>query len=344
MRTLTVGFDVKSYDETGTAAATASAFHCEHNTVRLSGEELLGLFPAVLDATDHPTVDGTNTFMVARAARKLGLTVALSGLGADELFGGYASFSDVPRAVQTRQWLGWTRSLAAVALGHHSRASSKILEMMQRPPDLLQMYLLRRELFLPAERRAMQELPESSDPISGTPVAMLENIHTEAKGLDSFKANSLFELEIYMRHMLLRDADAFSMAAPLECRVPFLEHDLVQAVFAVPSAWKRNNGRPKPLLLDAVGAKLPPHVWQRPKQGFTFPWQDWLIPPSGALSAIALDAVHDRKTWQGIGVNPAGVSTIWERFARADQSISALQILALVVLRDYVVRHKLRLA
>jgi asparagine synthase (glutamine-hydrolysing) len=172
---------------------------------------------------------------------------------------------------------------------------------------------------------------------------MMETMHGRMQGLDSFEATSLCELEIYMRHMLLRDADVFSMAAALECRVPFLDHGLVRAVFSAPAAWKRNNGRPKPLLLDAVGPKLPSHVWQHRKQGFTFPWQSWLQPPAGPLSAMARDAVQDRAAWQAIGVSPEGVGDIWSRFARGDRSIAALQVLALVVLRDYVQRHKLSL-
>ncbi|HWZ46217.1 MAG TPA: asparagine synthase (glutamine-hydrolyzing) [Candidatus Saccharimonadales bacterium] len=343
MRTITVGFDIKNFDETGAASATASAFHCENNTVRLSGTELLGSFPSVLEATDQPTVDGTNTFIVSHAARKLGLTVALSGLGGDELFGGYASFHDVPRALRVRQWFGWTRPVAA-ALRGYGRASVKLHELLQRPADLLQTYLLHRELFLSAERRELQSLPDGSDSANGMPVAMLQHIYGRMKGLDAFTATSMFEIEIYMRHMLLRDADVFSMASPIECRLPFLDHELVQAVLAAPSSWKRMNGRPKPLLLDAVGPRLPSHVWQHPKQGFTFPWRSWLQPPSGALAQLALDAVHDQKVWREIGVNPEAVSGLWMRFVQADRTISALQILALVVLRDYVVRHKLRLA
>lgn len=343
LRAISIGFDVEEFDETAAAAVTASAFPCNHSIVHLSGAELLAAFPAVLQSTDQPTVDGTNTYVVSRVARQQGLTVALSGLGADELFGGYASFHDVPQALRMRQWFGWTGALMPSFL-RRNRSGAKLIEMLGRPPDLLQMYLLRRELFLSGERRTLHDLPQGSDPASGAPVSMLENMHAAARGLDGFDATSVFEQQIYMRHMLLRDADAFSMAAPIECRVPFLDHELMEAVLRVPSSWKRNNGRPKPLLLDAVGPKLPAQVWQRPKRGFAFPWRNWLQPPSGPLSQLALDAVNDQATWRDIGVNPAGVLDLWSRFARDDRSLSPLQILAVLVLRDYVVRHKLRAA
>jgi asparagine synthase (glutamine-hydrolysing) len=99
LRTISLGFDVSEFDETADAAATAAAFGTQHTSLKITGEQVLAALPDMLAATDQPTVDGMNTFIVSRAAHQAGLTVALSGLGGDELFGGYASFHDAPRAL-----------------------------------------------------------------------------------------------------------------------------------------------------------------------------------------------------------------------------------------------------
>jgi asparagine synthase (glutamine-hydrolysing) len=99
IQTVSIGFDQKEFDESEQAAAIARGFGTTHRNIHLKGDDVCADLPEVLAAMDQPTVDGFNTFFVSRAARRAGLTVALSGLGGDELFGGYASFRDVPRAV-----------------------------------------------------------------------------------------------------------------------------------------------------------------------------------------------------------------------------------------------------
>jgi len=343
LRTINVGFDVEGFDESGPAAATAAAFGSDHEVLRLTGPDVLAALPAALEAMDQPTVDGMNTYVVSQAARRAGLTVALSGLGGDELFGGYASFTDVPRAVALRRrfaWLPFTRLAGHIKRG---RLGPKLAEVLARPSDLLTMYLLRRELFLPHERRALHPLPATSDGETGLDLLLMADIRDRSAGLDDLNRISFFELELYMRHMLLRDADAFSMAAPIEYRVPFLDHQLVELVFSCPGSWKRPDLRPKPLLLDIAGSRLPAAVWQRPKRGFTFPWGTWFA-PGGALAPIASEAVHDSDTWRRLGLDPPAIVDIWKRFACGDSRVSPLQLLAFVTLRDFAVRHRLRAA
>jgi len=125
--------------------------------------------------------------------------------------------------------------------------------------------------------------------------------------------------------------------------VPFLDHVLVEAIFSLPGAWKKPDPRPKPLLVDMVGSNLPKAVWQRAKRGFALPWERW-FGPEGALFKVGRDAANDSKTWRDLGLNPGGVSRIWERFAKGDRRISALQPLAFVTLRDFSVRHRLSAA
>ena len=343
IRTLTVGFDSAAFDESAESRATAAAFAVDNQTIELSAAEILGGLDGGLAAMDQPTVDGLNTYFVSRAAREAGLTVALSGLGGDELFGGYASFLDVPRAVALRRSAFKSACARLGGSVFRTRFGAKLAETLNRPPEMLAMYLLRRELFLPGERRTLHPLPEGADAMTGLDCAMLDHIRTDAGKLDEINRVSLFEIRLYLRHMLLRDADGFSMAAPIEYRVPYLDHELVEAVFALPGAWKRPDPRPKPLLLDLVGSRLPEQVARRRKRGFTFPWGEWFR-DFGPLGALARDAAYDSATWRGLAIVPSAVSAIWQRFVSGDRAISPLQLLAFVALRDYAVRNRLRAA
>jgi asparagine synthase (glutamine-hydrolysing) len=345
LRTVSIGFDQPEFDETATAAAVARTLDTAHSSLRLTGADILDEFPQALAAVDQPTVDGFNTYFVSQATRRAGLKVALSGLGGDEIFGGYASFHDVPRAVRWRRRLKRfgliRRCLARMASQFGGRSAVKAAEVFKRKPCPLQMYFLRRELFLPAERRALLPLPESCDSFSGMSCNLMDNLTAEARGLDAVNQVSLFELSAYMRNMLLRDADVFSMAHGLELRVPLLDHQLVEQTVQIPGALKRPDPRPKPLLLDAVGRRLPKLVHHHPKQGFTFPWAAWL---RGPMKERAGRTVQNRDVWTALGMNPATPLRLWNRFLQEDRRLSALQILAFLVLEDFATRHGLKQA
>jgi asparagine synthase (glutamine-hydrolysing) len=338
LHTLTVGFDGGGDDESRAAAEAARAFGTEHRTMPLAGATVSAMLDEGLAAMDQPTVDGFNTYFVSRSARQAGLTVALSGLGGDELFGGYASFTDVPRVMALRQrpiarWVA-----GAVAPLIRNRFGAKLGEALRRDVYDLPLYLLRRELFLPGERRALQPLPPGADPVTGMDETVLDEVRRQARRLDGINRISLFELQLYMCNMLLRDSDAFSMAAPIEYRVPLLDHVLVEAVFALPGSWKKPDPRPKPLLIDLAGDRLPPAVWKRSKRGFAFPWGRWLA-AGGPLHERARDAVSDKARWSSLGMTPSAVVDVWSRFDRGDRRVSPLQVLAFVSMHDFAARH-----
>jgi asparagine synthase (glutamine-hydrolysing) len=346
LQTISIGFDQQEFDETDLASAVARELGASHQTLRLSGQDVLDDLPAVLEAVDQPTVDGFNTYFVSQAARRAGLKVALSGLGGDELFGGYASFRDVPRACRWRRRLRWIGPAGAVLgraleLMSGGRRGIKAAEMIQRPSAPLPLYLLRRELFLSSDRRACHSLPAGSDPHCGVPRAMVEDLVSRSRRLDLINQVSLFELEAYMGHMLLRDADVFSMRHGLELRVPLLDHQVVEQAAALPGRFKQPDPRPKPLLVDAVGARLPACVYSRPKKGFTFPWDAWL---RGPIRGRAARALQNQEVWSNLGLNPAAPAHLWDRFVSQDRRVAALQVLAFVVLEDYAKRLGLRRA
>jgi asparagine synthase (glutamine-hydrolysing) len=138
--------------------------------------------------------------------------------------------------------------------------------------------------------------------------------------------------------MLLRDSDVFSMAHGLELRVPLLDHEFVAATTNLPGAWKRPKQCPKPLLVDAVGQRLPRRVTTQKKRGFTFPWADWLRKD---LASVASDRLADRSIWLNIGFDASIPLAFWKRFQANDPAIGGSHILGLIVLADVAARQGL---
>jgi asparagine synthase (glutamine-hydrolysing) len=257
VRTFSLGFakndcSVEVVDERGLAAVVARHFSTDHHEIILSSDDFISGLLDFTDAIDQPSVDGLNTFMVARQARRHGLSVAMSGLGGDEIFAGYPVFQQAWRFQRKRkkrlhaaarlpwrllQRLGWER--ARFALGSE---------------DALSAY---RRLHSGCERMGSSILPgeENLDPVSQV---------------------SCLELRGYLLNTLLRDADAVTMHHALELRVPFLDHELVNLLLSLPSAYKFKKGMSKPLLVDAMGMRLPREILHAPKRGFELPIAQWL--------------------------------------------------------------------
>ena len=342
IRSICVGFDQPEFDETREAERVAKLLGTDHQNLRLDGQALATSVADVFTAADQPTVDGFNTYFVSRATRQAGLTVALSGLGGDELFGGYATFRDLPRAIRMSsiaRGLGPLRLVLANRASQlaRSRSALKLLELLRRS-GLASMYLLRRELFLPEERRALLPLPGGSDRVSGIPDEELRLLDAIAGAPDELNAISALEVSGYLRNMLLRDGDCFSMAVSLELRVPILDHRVVEAAMAMPGGWKRRDLRAKPLLQDAVGERMRALRLRRRKRGFTFPWERWLL---GPLAPAVEAAVRAADTWKALGISASAPIEFWTRFRNGDARVTALHIVALWMLAEYSSRNRL---
>jgi len=343
LRTVSIGFDQKESDESEEAASIAAQLGIRNEVVTLRAQSILADLDAVFAVMDQPTVDGFNTFFVSRAARQAGLKVALSGLGGDELFGGYASFRDVPRA-QKISWLARIAGIGRLVSATGRLLRSRFLWKAGRtgfyPPGFAGMYFLRRELFSTEDRLDLLGNPSRGiDPVTGAPLDLLETLTSQISTLDPENSVGLLEQQVYMRNMLLRDSDVFSMANGLEIRVPFLDQDLMRLVNPMPGIWKRPKPKPKALLVDAVGARFPKWILGRKKRGFTFPWNAWF---RGSMRGFARERL-DSNIWQKIQIPKNGVDKIWQRFEQKDPSVTALHVLALVSLAEMVERQKLSL-
>lgn len=280
LRTLTLGFDEfrgSPNDEALVAGRVASALGARHTTVRVTRTEFEAERERLLAAMDQPTIDGVNTYFVSRAAAAAGLKVALSGLGGDELFGGYPSFRQVPDLTRL------LRLFAAVP--HFGRAfrtvSAPLARRLGRPKaagviehgvSIPRAYLLRRALFMP------WELPRVMGPdlasIGLRELALEEELHSLVSGIQSpALAVMALEMSCYMRNQLLRDADWAGMAHSLEIRVPLVDVELFRRW--LPFA-KDCLPFDRQSLLEAAGPAIASIIGGRPKSGFSTPLARWL--------------------------------------------------------------------
>jgi len=285
LRTVTLGFEEYAgtpADEVPLAEAVARSYGAEHRTVRVGEAEFRGLLDGFLDAMDQPTLDGLNSYLVSRAAAHSGLKVALSGLGGDELFGGYPSFRDIPRLVGTLGPVPGTaalgRGLRAVAaplvarLGT-DRVPPKLAGLIEYGGDYAGAYLLRRGLFMPWELPGLLG-PDLARAGWGE-LRPLVGLRKTAEGLESPRLRvTALESSHYMRSQLLRDTDWASMAHSLEVRVPLVDWALLQRLAPVLAA---HPGVGKGTMAAAARPALPTEVTGRPKTGFTTPVRRWLV-------------------------------------------------------------------
>lgn len=359
LRTVSIGFDEPALDESSAAAEIAKRLGTSHHEVQVTQSAIEQVMASVLQTLDQPTVDAFNSHLVTGAAKDAGLKVALSGVGADELFGGYASFRDVPRALaflplaqRTPLWLqrGLRRParLAAKTLGgSHGRGLAKVFEVPRRG-DVVQLYLLRRELFFADQRRLLfadAVLDASCDQETGVQTTLLDEMNALTAPLEPLDQVSSLEVSLYLRHMLLRDADTMSMAHSLELRVPYLDRNVVQVATAARAAWRAPDPRLKPLLLDAARPHLPKGLdalsrGLQAKRGFTLPWDRWL---RGSLNQRVREIFADGQSWSRLGMRPNAALAMLAAFDRGDPAVSALQIVALWVVSDFAQRHGLAL-
>ena len=302
LHTFTIVFPEQEFSEAEIARRTAERFATEHRELMVSGEQMLAQLPQAVGALDQPSMDGINTYFVSWAAKQAGLKVALSGLGGDEVFGGYPTFRMTPRAAALaalarclpeapRQAM----SDAVVALGRNGRRSArtdalrKFGAIWSGPDSLPHPYFFTRLLFTAQQLSHLLSGPKAGAPSQWR--AWLEQAAGGARELGGDAGVSSLEMRAYMVNTLLRDTDSMSMHHSLEVRVPLLDHPLVELVTALPDHARRGRGLSKALLVETLGTLVPREVVQQPKRTFTFPWRRWLRGPLGLQVAMRLGGI-----------------------------------------------------
>jgi asparagine synthase (glutamine-hydrolysing) len=295
IRTCSVVFDEPAYDESLYAQQVARHFETEHHELRVTAADLGRGLHEIVAALDQPTNDGINTYVVSRAAREAELTVALSGLGGDELFGGYPTFArlgPVLRAAKLVQSVPGALPFVAAGLNawrpmHPGARLTGWLQVGRVEPTTS--YLGLRGLFSPATVRSLVPSDVLRAAAGGLDLQGL--IRRSAAINDAATPHQLasrLELTGYMRHQLLRDSDVMSMVHSLEVRVPYVDRVVVEKILRLRTTLPTGSA-PKQLLRDAVPS-LPAAVrLRRDKQGFSLPLAPWL---RGPLRPQLGDMVH----------------------------------------------------
>jgi asparagine synthase (glutamine-hydrolysing) len=275
------------HDEAPIAAEVAQRYGARHVVRTVDRAEFERDLPAILDAMDLPTIDGINTWFVAKAAREAGIKVALSGLGADECFGGYPSFKDVPRSVHLLRPFrfipglgGLVRRLMSSTIASGDRLHPKSAGVLQYGGDWAGAYLLRRSVYMPWE---LDDLLDPAVVEEGlrrlAPLSHIANELQAGRPLGDFDRVAALETSLYMRNQLLRDADWAGMAHSIEIRVPYVDPFFIAAL---PPGDMLAQIRAKEAVADVPQPPLPDVSRNRAKTGFVTPVGRWMGEASGA--------------------------------------------------------------
>lgn len=319
-KTFSVVFDENTFTEAPFSRAVAERFNTDHSEIRLGEQNLIQLLPDAIAAIDQPTMDGINTYVVSRAVKNAGITVALSGLGGDELFAGYPSFRRAMKlsSPMSKRVLRAASGFGKIAL-NGSVQRHKFWQLANSECRPVDVYRISRQLFS----------NESVTQITGREGGL--TCHQNGHSSDVVNEISSLELKGYMTNTLLRDTDAMSMAHSLEVRVPFVDTKLVDYVLSLPGEWKLRgrNSMPKPLLADAVADLLPRDFLARPKMGFTLPFEKWM---QRNLRTEVSAVLRDSRRVSMLGVDPKAVEKVWDDFLAKPGAVGWSRPWALYVL------------
>ncbi|HLO56924.1 MAG TPA: asparagine synthase (glutamine-hydrolyzing) [Saprospiraceae bacterium] len=278
IHTFNVSFEDKQFDESIYANLIAKKYKTDHTQIDLKPTVLLEQLPEILSSMDVPSGDGPNTYIISQAVKNRGLTVALSGLGGDDLFVGYVGFLrymnvqkykafwDFPNGI--RKALSSTMGL--IKNDHSTSKKRALLEL--EDVSLSSFYGLSRSVFSPSEIHYL------APKLNATTDFLRDNMNQwlpEVDHLPEFSRYGLAELNGYTQNVLLKDSDVMAMANSLEIRSPFFDHELVSYVLSIGDAIKYPH-TPKKLLVDAIQPMLPDEIVHRKKMGFSFPWDSWV--------------------------------------------------------------------
>jgi asparagine synthase (glutamine-hydrolysing) len=306
VRTVTLGFGEyagSADDEVPLARAVASRYDCRHTVVSYRKEDFQQERERLLQAMDQPTVDGVNTYFVSKAAAAAGLKAALSGVGGDELFGGYSSFWQVPQLARAlhlvpRKLGKQLRSVLSPIIGKCT--SPKYAGLFEYGGTVTGAYLLRRALFMPWE---VSEIVGTDTAITGLEALdVMSQLDAIVKGIRSpFHQIMALEHAIYLKNCLLRDADWAGMAHSLEIRTPLVDATLFASVLELCSHRSKPLGKVD--FARTPKLPLPADQQRRPKTGFNVPIREWLMVSSPNQGQIE----RGRRGWARYLAQRAGV-------------------------------------
>jgi asparagine synthase (glutamine-hydrolysing) len=341
MKSFSIVFDEQGFSEDKEACETAAFIGTDHHSFRLTGGQIANDLPRILAAMDQPTGDGINTYYASQAARAGGVTVALSGLGGDELFGGYPSFRDLPRI---HPWLRcWSllpeflRSTVTSRLNKGDTRRRKLADFLTYARNLNELGALQRRVFSEAGQRSLLSPDLLGPSVDLSPFhPQLDQLSADLVGSPDFEVLSAWELRTYMADVLLRDSDVMSMQHSLELRVPFIDRPFVEWLWSQPVSWKYDRSSPKSPLAAAVSDLLPPALLTRKKRGFSLPFPVWM---KSTLRPFLQETFSTSSLAQSGLFHISNTQDRWNGFLKSDDQREWSRLWSLAVLIHFVNRR-----
>jgi asparagine synthase (glutamine-hydrolysing) len=351
IHTFTLAFDEHDLNEGPIAKTIAAALGTQHHEVVLTEQDFVDGLEAALDSLDQPTFDGLNAYYISRAIRSAGFTVALSGAGGDELFGGYTSFRDLPtmhRWSQRSAWIPGDLKVGAAKMAtwplQRSRGAvppqtrwAKFPELVRQGDSLLSLYQLGYALFLPDFQEELLA-PDFAAPLSnGLPPAMHQRLINQTAHRTPLSSLSVMEQRLFLGERLLRDNDVASMACSLEQRLPLVDQVLFATVDQIPDEMRYQPLGAKALLRRIGLGDLDPTLFDRPKSGFVMPFDRWI---RRGLKDAMNQTMRDPLMIAPTGLNPSAVEKLWLAFLDAAPGIYWSRVWSVYVYIQWCHRNK----
>jgi asparagine synthase (glutamine-hydrolysing) len=326
INTFQISFEEEAFDERKYAQLVAKKFNTQHHEINLSANAFLKDIPAAIAAIDFPSGDGPNTYAVSKAAKEAGITVAISGLGGDELFAGYPVFQYM-QSIEKSFLLKLSyplRKSTSILLSTFSsnRSLRKKAELLGlKHVDLASAFPLVRKVWnaneLLSRRTKHFEIEKNFKFIFEKNAPLLNRV-------------SAAEIESYMQHVLLRDSDQMSMAHSLEIRVPFLNHQVVEFATHLSTNLK-NPSSAKKFLAETFADLLPHEVVNRTKMGFTLPWSVWMKNELRDFTEEGFNELYKQDV-----VNEKVLRKAWNKFILGNEEKSFISFWHLSVLGHWM--------
>ncbi len=298
LHTLSIYFNEKEYSEKYYQELIAKKISSDHHALLLTEKDFLNNVENILNAYDSPCNDGVNTWFISKYAKENNLKAVLSGLGADELFGGYPSFTRLAQLKKAHQYKNIITKFSGLLPGNYQRFDFLKLD------DHVSDYLLLRGFYTPSKIASILS-------VSKAEIIKQLNTHSPstARKLNTLKDVSAMETEMYMQNQLLKDSDYMSMQHGIEIRVPFLDNEFLHLVRNINEEELFPSPGKKDVLIQAFENILPKEIYNRPKKGFQFPFKNWLKNSDiikstftdqarkKELNLFELDKIHWSKIW-----------------------------------------------
>lgn len=267
LHTLSIVFENDKFSEKLYQDIVIQATGAQHRSFLVTEKDFFDNMPDIIKAMDQPSNDGINSYFICRYAKAYGLKAVLSGLGADELFGGYPTFNRTNVVASVR----WLPDFMFAVTGIFPDDKRKRFSFLQVEKGLGE-YLFNRGFFLPAQVASLLDCSVAEVESALEKILLPEFVEK----LQPEEKVSFMEANLYMQNQLLKDTDYMSMWHSVEVRVPFLDKQLMELAYSINPDIRFNSNQGKHLLIKAFKDILPEPIWNRPKQGFVFPFEQWM--------------------------------------------------------------------